>query len=81
MRDLTGKVAFVTGGASGIGLGMAHALVEAGMKVVIADLDRGHIEQALAGFNRSSAVEAMQLDVTDREAFHAVADKTERRLG
>ena len=41
MEDLEGKVAFVTGGASGIGLGIARALVDAGMKVMIADLRPG----------------------------------------
>ena len=39
MQDLTGKVAVVTGGASGIGLGMARAFAGAGMKLVLADLD------------------------------------------
>jgi NAD(P)-dependent dehydrogenase (short-subunit alcohol dehydrogenase family) len=39
MRNLTGKVIVVTGGASGIGLGMARAFAGAGMKLVIADLD------------------------------------------
>ena len=81
MRDLTGKVAFITGGASGIGLGIAHALAEVGMKVVIADLDGEHIDQAMAGFHHSPSVEAMQLDVTDREAFRAVADTIERKFG
>ena len=48
MKSVAGKVAFITGGASGIGLGIAGAFVEAGMKVVLADLRPDHIEQALA---------------------------------
>ena len=38
MRDVKGKVAFITGGASGCGLGMARVFVDAGMKVAIADM-------------------------------------------
>ena len=37
MKELKGKVAFITGGASGIGLGIAKACTKYGMKVVIAD--------------------------------------------
>ena len=51
MQEVEGKTAFVTGGASGIGLGMATAFVAAGMNVVIADLRRDHIENALDGFS------------------------------
>jgi len=40
MQDLTGKVAFITGGASGIGLSMATAFGRAGMSVMIADIER-----------------------------------------
>ena len=38
MKDVKGKVAFITGGASGVGLGMAKVFTRAGMKVVIADI-------------------------------------------
>ena len=41
MRELAGKVAVVTGGASGIGRAMAARFVDAGMHVVIADVERG----------------------------------------
>ncbi len=80
MEVVDGKTAFVTGGASGIGLGMATAFVEAGMNVVIADLRRDHIEKALAELAGKS-VHAIELDVTDREAFAAAADDAERVFG
>jgi hypothetical protein len=44
MRDLAGKTAFVTGAASGIGLGIATALAQAGVKVMLCDIE----EEALA---------------------------------
>ena len=46
MQNLPGKTAFVTGGASGIGLGIAKALLGAGMNVVIADIRDDHLEAA-----------------------------------
>ena len=49
LKDLAGKVAVVTGGASGIGYGMAQAFLDAGMKVVIADLLQQHLDQVAAG--------------------------------
>jgi NAD(P)-dependent dehydrogenase (short-subunit alcohol dehydrogenase family) len=80
MQDVEGKTAFVTGGASGIGLGMATAFVAAGMNVVIADLRRDHIETAMEGF-AGRPVHAIELDVTDREAFASAADESERVFG
>ena len=68
MEEVEGKTAFVTGGASGIGLGLATAFVAAGMNVVIADLRRDHIEDALDGFCEKP-VHAIELVVTDREGF------------
>jgi len=67
MKDLAGKVAFVTGGASGIGLGIADAFVEAGMKVVLADLRQDRIDDALAWFEgrgHGASVHGVQVDVT-----------------
>jgi NAD(P)-dependent dehydrogenase (short-subunit alcohol dehydrogenase family) len=84
MKDPTGKVAFITGGASGIGLGMAAAFVDAGMKVVIADLRQDHIAAALGQFEgrgQSQNVHAIRLDVTDRAAMAAAAAETERVFG
>jgi NAD(P)-dependent dehydrogenase (short-subunit alcohol dehydrogenase family) len=80
MKVLTGKTAFVTGGASGIGLDMAHAFVKAGMNVVLADLGQDHIDSALGEFapESRSRVHAIRLDVTDRMAMAAAAVETER---
>ena len=79
VRDVEGKVAFVTGGGSGVGLGMAKAFVAAGMRVAIADIRADHLEAAVAELDGD--VHAIQLDVTDREAFARAADETERVLG
>ena len=84
MKDVRDRTAFITGGASGIGLGMAQAFVEAGMNVVLADLRQDHIDSALAGFERRgrrASVHAIRLDVTDRPAMAAAAVEVERVFG
>jgi len=84
MKDVRGRVAFITGAASGIGLGIAGAFVEAGMNVVLADLRQDHIEEALLVFGKRgqlNSVHAIRLDVTDRAAMNAAADETERVFG
>jgi NAD(P)-dependent dehydrogenase (short-subunit alcohol dehydrogenase family) len=84
MQVLKDKVAFVTGGASGIGLGIAGAFLDAGLRVVIADLRQDHIDQALAGLRQrglAANVHAVRLDVTDRAAMAAAAAETERVFG
>ena len=82
MRDLAGKVAFVTGGASGIGLAMARSFSAAGMKVAIADIEEQALAQAAASFEPSNAeVIALRVDVTDRDAMARAADETERAFG
>jgi NAD(P)-dependent dehydrogenase (short-subunit alcohol dehydrogenase family) len=80
MRDVEGKVAFVTGGASGVGLGMAKAFTGAGMKVVIADIRQEHLDEAMGELD-GGAVHAVQVDVTDRAALAAAADEAERVFG
>ena len=79
-----GKTAFVTGGASGIGLGIAKVLVARGAKVVLADLRQDHIDDALAEFGgggQSNAVSALQLDVTNRSAYREAAQKMQDGFG
>lgn len=82
MNNVAGKTAFITGGASGIGLGMAEAFLEAGMKVMAADIRLDHIEHARATLgSRFADLEFMQLDVTDRKAMAAAAAHTIERFG
>src|ERR1700733_5456612 len=81
MEHVDGKVAFVTGGASGIGLGMVKAFLKAGMKVAVADVRKDHLEQASAELNAGDRLCTLQLDVTDRVQFARVADEAEKTFG
>ncbi len=82
MKDFAGKVAFITGGASGAGLGQAKVFSEAGCKVVIADIRQDHLDQAMAYFKGKKAqVHAIKLDLTDRKAYAAAADEVEKVFG
>jgi NAD(P)-dependent dehydrogenase (short-subunit alcohol dehydrogenase family) len=81
MQDLPGKTAFVTGGASGIGLGIAKALLGAGMNVVIADVQDAHLQSARAELGFPDRVLALKLDVTNRIDFARAADAAEERFG
>ena len=81
MQNLPGKTAFVTGGASGIGLGIAKALLGAGMKVAIADIREDHLAAATAELGAPERVLALRLDVTDRTAYARAADAVEARFG
>ena len=78
MRDITGKVAFITGGASGMGLAMARSFAAAGMKVAIADVEQAALDRVKAEFDASNAeVITLRVDGTDRAAMEAAADATE----
>ena len=82
MQDVEGKTAFITGGASGMGLGMATVFARNGMKVVIADIRQDALDEAIAGFKDTNlAVHAVRLDVTDRENWVRAADEAEAVFG
>jgi NADP-dependent 3-hydroxy acid dehydrogenase YdfG len=82
MRDVAGKVAFITGGASGMGLGMARAFGAAGMKVMIGDIEQEPLERAVAEL-KGKGIEAVGVvvDVADRDSVFAAADATVAAFG
>jgi NAD(P)-dependent dehydrogenase (short-subunit alcohol dehydrogenase family) len=82
MEHLEGRVAFITGAASGIGFGIAQACLAAGMRVVITDVRAKALESAAAALAaRGNAVLPLVLDVSDREAWRDCADRVRRQLG
>lgn len=82
MKDVQGKVAFITGGASGIGFGMARAFLAAGMRVIMADASRSNLDDAAQQMRgKPGEFHFMRLDVTDRPAMARAADEAERLLG
>ena len=82
MKDFAGKIAFITGGGSGAGLGQAKVFSEAGCKVVIADIRQDHLDEAMAYFkDKKAQVHAIRLDITDRKAYAAAADEVEKVFG
>jgi len=82
IRDLTGKTAFVTGGASGIGRALGCALLEAGASVMLADIERNALEETVAELaERSPRVEGVVCDVSDRESLFGAAARTFEMFG
>jgi len=82
MDDLSGKVAFVTGGASGIGLAMATCFAEEGMKVVLADVEMDALEKAERDLRDAGAeVLSVACDVADKPSFEAAAERAIETFG
>ncbi|WP_199444332.1 SDR family NAD(P)-dependent oxidoreductase [Umezawaea beigongshangensis] len=81
MRDWSGSAAFITGGARGIGLGIARAFAERGVRLALADVDEASLARSKEELARLTAVETYRLDVRDRAAFAEAADAAERSLG
>ncbi|HEY4043286.1 MAG TPA: SDR family NAD(P)-dependent oxidoreductase [Rhodopila sp.] len=82
MKDLAGKTAFVTGAASGIGLGIATALAQAGVKVMLCDIEEAALAMAVAGLKSTNAdVDGVRADVSLKADLKAAADATVARYG
>lgn len=81
MREWAGSAAFITGGANGIGLGIARALARRGVHLALADLDAPALEDAIEELTRLTKVRAYRLDVRDRSGFAEAADDAETELG
>ena len=82
MKDVRDRVAFVTGGASGIGFGIVRILLEAGAKVAIADLRPDHLEEARKSLAaHDNRILAIEVDVTDREALAGAAEAVDAAFG
>ena len=82
MKDFRGKVAVITGGASGVGRSLAFALGRRGAKIAIGDVDGSAMErvgQDLASENIEAIVE--HCDVTSLESLNALADAASEKLG
>jgi NAD(P)-dependent dehydrogenase (short-subunit alcohol dehydrogenase family) len=81
MKNFSGRVAFVTGGASGIGYGLVENFLQLGMKVVAVDFNQEYLrekQRALAGRND---VHFVQADVGDRDQVRRAADEAIRKFG
>jgi NAD(P)-dependent dehydrogenase (short-subunit alcohol dehydrogenase family) len=82
MQDISGKTAIVTGAASGIGLGIATALAEAGANVVMADIQKDAVEQAAHGLSGTNKrVMPVRIDVTQEETVLNALAEAERNFG
>jgi NAD(P)-dependent dehydrogenase (short-subunit alcohol dehydrogenase family) len=83
MTDIKGRTAFITGGANGIGLGIARSFARAGAKLVIIDQpsEAEALARAKAELQGITEVKAYELDVRDRAGFATVADAAENALG
>ncbi len=82
MDDVKGKTAFITGGASGLGLAMAHAFGEAGMNVMLADIEEGPLQKAVSELEeRQIRVGSVLCDVAIRQAVEEGAAKTIETFG
>lgn len=81
MDSLSGRTAFVTGGAQGIGLAIATSLARRGVSVAVADLDESALKQADAELSALTNARSYALDVRDRRRYADVADSVEAELG
>jgi NAD(P)-dependent dehydrogenase (short-subunit alcohol dehydrogenase family) len=75
MEDLRGRVAVVTGGASGIGKGLSQALLDEGVKLVIADVEKARLDEAVDELRARGEVRGVVADVAKFESVEGLADE------
>lgn len=81
LRDLKGKVAYITAGSDGIGLGIARAAAIAGMKVCLGYRNEERLKAALPLFRKGSNILPIKHDVTDRDGWGKVLEQIKREHG
>lgn len=82
MQDVSGKVAFVTGAAAGIGLGIAKALARAGARVMLCDIEEAALAWAVEALKPGNAeIAGVKADVSLKRELQAAADATIERFG
>jgi len=75
VQDFSGKVAVVTGGASGIGRSLVRELVAVGARVVIGDVEQSALDGVLQEFSGAGDVQGVVTDVSDQDSVEALAAK------
>jgi NAD(P)-dependent dehydrogenase (short-subunit alcohol dehydrogenase family) len=81
MKHFAGRVAFVTGAASGIGYGLVQNFLGLGMKVVAVDFNRQYLEEKQTALAAHDDVLFLHADVGDRDQLRAAADQALRAFG
>src|ERR1700721_2945979 len=82
VKELAGKTAFVTGAASGIGLGIATAFAQAGAKVMLCDIEEAALSAALKQLRLTNVdVDGVKADVSLKAELVAAAEATTARYG
>lgn len=82
MQNVAGKVAFITGGSSGIGLGIARAFAAADMKVVIGYRTESHLDESMRQLGKAGKrVHPIRVDVTDRAGMERAAAEAVQVFG
>jgi NAD(P)-dependent dehydrogenase (short-subunit alcohol dehydrogenase family) len=81
MKIFSGRIAFVTGGASGIGRGLVENFLKEGMRVVVVDWNPEHLDEVRQQLSGRSDVHFVRADVADREQVRAAAQETIKTFG
>ena len=82
MGQVEGKVAFITGGSSGIGMGVTRAFVDAGMKVILGYRTRKHLDEVMKYLEDAvDRVHAIEVDVTDRAGMEKASAEAAHVFG